>query len=646
MKLSKKLLVLLLISVFVFSSSAIIQAMEYNQAPMLEEKVDNGEIPPLAERLPKNPWVIPLQEEGWGPSEIGEYGGTLRRAGLNTQTSPLGYTIGNFLSQPDISWPSPKSNIGKPTGVLFTDWSFSEDSKSFTAHIREGVKWSDGEEFTAEDYIFGWRDVITNEEIGAVPATYVIQGEVPQIEKIDKYTIKWIFPAPYPAWETILMKNTGTLAAPKHYLAQFHPEYNEDLQERESPYQELIEKNATGDMESGGAVNPERPVLWVWTVEDYNPPEDATFVRNPYYFAVDPDGNQLPYIDRVKVTLYSDPEVLFLNALSGKFDFQRDHIRAEEGKDVIMVQNREKGDYHFNSEKPNTRMMRMLFLNWDTPDEKLREFIRKRDFRIALSHAINRSDINQVMYNGRAIAKNHYYANLSPYYEEGYEQKYTEYDPEKASEMLDELGIVDKDGDDWREYPDGSDLMLVIDATPEVARVAHAQMVVEDWKKIGLNAEVNSLTGAAFMQRIEAGMHDMVCDWPGPGTFFPETDASTWAPVEGSRSAHHVPKLTQWYTSNGERGHSPVENSPWKELRDLVLEAKVEPNREKRTELYRKVGRIHANRVLDIGLTSVPQPQGTEILVSNDLTNTIDGAIHDQNLRRGQVFYFSNPERR
>jgi len=288
----------------------------------------------------------------------------------------------------------------------------------------------------------------------------------------------------------------------------------------------------------------------------------------------------------------------------------------------------------------------MVFFNWDTPDEDLRTYIRDRDFRLALSYATNRDDINQIMYNGRAIARNHYFANLSPYYEEGYEEKYTENDPVKAGEMLDELGLIDRNGDGWRDYPDGDDLILILDATEAVARRAHAEMVVEDWKKVGLNAQVKTLTGAAFGEKIRAGQHDMVVDWPGPGTFFPETEASTWGPVRGSRSNHTTPQLTLWFESGGEKGMAPGEDDPYAEIYDLIQKAAVEPDRDTRVELYRQIGRIHAEEVLHLGLTSVPAPQGTEVLVSNDLSNAIMGHIHDQSDRRGEIFFFNNPDRR
>ncbi len=617
-----------------------------NESPLLQRRVLDGELPPLEERLPPQPYVIPLTEENWGPSEIGQFGGTWRRAALSTQASPLGYTIGIISAKSDINWPSPKSNVGPPAGQLWTNWSYSDDLTSFTAEIRRGVKWSDGAPLTADDYVFGFRDVITNPEVGDVGGVWRIGGETVQISKIDDYTIRFDFAAPYPAFETILIQQTNTLASPKHYLAEFHPEHNTDLASGDDPYGQFIQKNAYGDLESGGQVNIDLPRLDAWVIVETNLPEYAIFERNPYFYMVDPEGNQLPYIDYIRVDLEADTEVIFLKALSGAYDYQRDQIRAEEGKDLLLVQNREAGNYYFSYEMPNTRMMRMVFLNWDTQDEKLRELIRNRDFRFALSYATNRDDINQVMYNGRAIARNHYFANLSPYYEEGWEERHAEYDPDRAMQILDELGIIDRNGDGWRQYPDGSTLVLVIDATEEVARRAHAEMVVEDWKGVGLNATVNTLTGAAFVERINAGRHDFVVDWPGPGTFFPETEGSTWGPVRGARSNHATPQMTLWFETNGRRGTRPASDDPYARVYELLSEAASEPNRERRVELYQEVGRIHINELLHLGLTSVPEPQGTEIVVSNDLSNPITGHIHDQSDRRGEVFFFNNPDRR
>jgi len=296
-----------------------VMAAKYNEAPMLKIKVAAGELPPVEERLPEEPLVIPVVEE------IGEYGETMHINTLNPGCwGAGGWQIINFECMLRIA-PDGKTILPN----LAKDYKLSENGKTLTLYLRKGIRWSDGAPFTADDILFWYEDVILNDELTPVkPKRWSPGGELMKVEKMDDYTVRLHFARSYPLVTIQLARNAnrGGFYLPKHYLKQFHPRYVpmeklEKMTEKEGYdywYQLFNRKRDDG---WGGKAGVGYPTLRSHVLIEK---KEEVYIagRNPYYWKVDPAGNQLPYIDKVVVVgVLSNRELLDGNIISGQVDY-------------------------------------------------------------------------------------------------------------------------------------------------------------------------------------------------------------------------------------------------------------------------------------------------------------------------------------
>ena len=297
----------------------------YNEAPILAERVAAGELPNVDERLPAEPLVQDVVDE------IGTYGGTLRRAFLG----PSDHNNYTRVVYDALVRHAPDG--GEVIPHVAAGWESNEDFTEWTVFLREGMKWSDGEPFTADDIMFWYENILLNEELSPSPSVWMINGDgsVATVEKVDDYAAKWTFAQPNTAFLLDLANKDGADAsianlayAPAHYLQQFHPDVADEaeLQAKldEAGFESWVELFS---VEAMPQLSGNRPSTAAWAPNGTSV-SDQVFVieRNPYYFAVDTEGNQLPYIDEVRFTFFSDKEALNLAAVGGEIDMQGRHI--------------------------------------------------------------------------------------------------------------------------------------------------------------------------------------------------------------------------------------------------------------------------------------------------------------------------------
>jgi peptide/nickel transport system substrate-binding protein len=423
----------------VLLASGLALAQQYNEAPMLAEMVARGELPPVEERLPENPLVIEPFEE------IGTYGGVIRR-GFTGPGDHNNYT--RWVYDSLLRFSVDGSEI---VPHVLESWEPSEDFRTWTLRLRRGMKWSDGHPFTAEALTFYYDAVLKNPDLTPSVPVWIANhdGTLATMRAVDDYTVEVEFDFPYTLFPLELTFRDGgdhTIAAhlPAHYLKQFHPDYG-DPAEIERMVREAGLNDWTQLFMQKAIIqdNPDRPSTAAWvpyqsTISD----QIYTLRRNPYFFAVDPAGNQLPYVDEVQFRFFADVEALNFAAVAGELDMQDRHMQLTNYP--VLVENAERSGYRVITWPTFGGNDAALWVNQQyTADPELGEVLANQDFRIALSIGIDREEIRESAFLGLGELRQPVAAPWHPYYPgDEYAFKHTEFDPARANEILDSLGLT------------------------------------------------------------------------------------------------------------------------------------------------------------------------------------------------------------
>ncbi len=567
---------------------------EYAEAPQLAERVAAGELPPVEERLPATPLVVePL--EG-----IGTYGGTLN--GVLTGSGDkvwLTRTVGyENLVRWDPEWTEVIPNVAE-------SWEISEDGREYTFTLREGIRWSDGEPFDTEDIAFAWNDVLTNPEL-ASPPTFLMDGDVPPtLEILDAQRFRLVFTEP----KGLLLDNLAHGNAdmftryPAHYLKPFHKTYAEDIDARVAEagvdtWIDLFNQKVSDISPSFGWGNVEIPTLFPWTqVTAYDGSSAVvSFERNPYYWKVDPEGNQLPYIDEVRFQVTQDREVTLLKAISGEIDFQWRRLNGTKER-PILFENAEKAGYNFHARINANMNNGVFFLNMTHPDPVKRELYRNRDFRVALSHAINRQEIIDTVYAGLGEPYQAAPRPESNYYDEAFAKQYTEHDPDQANTILDGLGFTERDAAGTRLGPDGNPIRIVLEMASGKEFLDVGPLLERQLATIGINLEVREIERSLYETKLSGNELDAGM-WDGDGGLGIELDPRWYFPYNFESSFAGL--WSDWYVSEGARGEEPPEAA--RRQMELYDQVQAEPDAARREELMRELLAISKDEFWVIGI--------------------------------------------
>lgn len=576
--------------------------MSGKEAPQLAEMVAAGDLPPLEERIPIDPLVIDLP---W--IEVGKYGGTLRRT---TTRSNLQDTASYMYGHSPLHWEEGGTAVGPG---LAKAWEINADATEWTFFFREGTKWSDGHPFTVDDVLFWWEDMAANPDHPmAMPAWTLVGGQPMTAEKVDDYTIRFIFAASAPLVDIELAAfvNGGISGNfgpyPRHYLEQFHPKYSDA-----ADYEEFTEKQDWWN-------NPDRPVLNAWMPVLLEPGNRMLLERNPYYYAVDTAGNQLPYIDSMEVIFSENAEVLKLRIFNGDVNFHA-HPHLSLRDLAVLKENESKGDYRVLLWDNGAGGAPAWGVNWNNPDDAKRAVVRTIQYRRALSHAMDRERIRKITFLGLGEAAST--GTMSPNSgqfnrtERGQEMlvawrdSAVTYDPDLAASLLDEIDVTDQDGDGFRDLPDGSPLEVRIDfPAGNTAFIETAELMVEDWKAIGLNAFVNSIPGSQLGVMTTSATYDIrlygggAPDGPDlltyPAWLVSYGSGGRWAPLYGAwMAAEGTPKEGTELDLDPRDRTPPREeipvDDPMYRMWELYKQAIAEPDEDKRDELTFQIIQIH-----------------------------------------------------
>jgi peptide/nickel transport system substrate-binding protein len=584
---------------------------------------------PLEERLPAEPLVVEPIES------IGQYGGTWRRAFRGIADF---HAFGRMVYDPMLRWPRDPNDPVQPG--LAKEWSFNEDGTELTLTLREGLKWSDGAPFTTADITFWWEDIELDTNITPAPhAEWVVNGEPMTVEVIDDLTIKLIFAGPNGMAETVGLAfhgNQWPLAferfgffAPRHYLEQFHPKYNTEY----TDYATFEEK--------ANDYNVERPVMTAWKITEFEPGgTEMVAERNPYYWKVDPDGKQLPYIDRIHFTLVGDNEAINLMAMAGDIDMQNRGLSLS--NITAFHENAEAGNYRVGLWSTANASHETFFLNQSYSDPQYRELFQNLDFRIALSHAIDRDLINEIAYLGQATPRTTTVVDSSPYFIEEIENVYGEFDPERTQELLDSLGLpVGADG--FRTFEDGTVIDLIIETQDTGAQLDVVELVAENWNAVGLRTSIKTMTRDIYWPRA-IGNEVMIATWSTDRGLVPMVDPLYQFPFD--ERSWMGPLFGIWYKTGGAEGEEPP--AYFQEVMDLYDEYRTTVDSARQVEIGKEIVRISTEQLFSIGTVGMaPVP----VVVKNNFHNVIidqsfvaDWIIMAPGTQDPSHYYFSDEE--
>jgi peptide/nickel transport system substrate-binding protein len=541
-------------------SSAALPAWAFEESPMLAEMVAAGKLPPVDERLPARPTVVEA-------IEVGQFGGTWHRAysGPGDRWGPT-----KLLEERVLKWTADASGEAVLKPGFIESYSVSDDSSAYTFTLLEGLKWSDGAPVTTDDVAFWYNDIFLNKDIVPnIDPTFAPGGVPMQVEIKDARTFTVKFAQPYVYFLQILAKDsTGepsldrpSFLFPKHYLSQFNNRYA-SAAELEAAAKKFNVAKWTDLWGSKGAAtawwaNPDLPVLTAWKIETPAPAETVTMVRNPYYYAVDQDGKQLPYIDRIEHRLYQDPETLNLMVAQGQIDMQGRGMSLDNY--TFYKENEARGNYSIVPGRDSN--VWSIVPNLTVKDEVLQALFQNRDFRHALSAAVDREAIVELTQSGLAYPIQTAPVTGSPYHKEELSNHWTDYDTDEANSLLDSVGLTARDGDGFRQRSDGQRLSLTIEAND----AAHA-------KTLELLADMFADVGIELLPRVidrtqwdnNRDNNDFQLQWM-------PFDRLTYVPADprlmlGSQS--YGTEYFKWYQTKGDSGIEPPEGSAVRKMFD------------------------------------------------------------------------------
>jgi peptide/nickel transport system substrate-binding protein len=555
----------------------------FSEAPTLAALVASGDLPPVEERLPIDPLVVEPAEM------IGEYGGILRGA-FTGPGDRQNYE--RWINDYTIFWDAGATEL-RPR--LATSWESNEDATTWTFHLREGLKWSDGEPFTADDYLF-WREhIVVNDELVPTKPWWIIWGgELAEFEKVDDHTFTITFADPFPTWPVNLASTTvaghlqagrtgGGLYAPAHYLEQFHPDF---IGEEEA---KALAADAGFDSwnlfflaMNDAAMNPDAPVMAPWKPVTIVASDEVIFERNPYFWAVDTEGNQLPYFDGISLELVEELEVLNLRAIAGNYTIQGRHI--DFAKLPVIRENQAQGDYFVDFWLSGTRHPVMIAFNvdWNEDPDIAAYTAQSVEFRRALSLAIERDEINETFFLGVGTPASNCPADTPPFYNsDRWDEQWGQFDPEQANQILDEIGLDQKDAEGYRLLPNGERLTLRMDAVSGafLDYPSIGERIAQMWgESVGIHVTINPVERSLWGERTDANQTMMSIF--ETGEFNPEAlprllPTNEWGPV-----------ATDW-ANTPDPDPAAYDGPEW--VKDVVLkhwEATKEPDAAKRRQLF------------------------------------------------------------
>ncbi len=591
-------------------------AQTYVEPPSLAPQVSGGQLPAVAERLPRTPIVV---DPAAGGGQPGQYGGQIitlvprardiRYISTYAYTRLVGYDEKLNL-QPDIL---ERADV--------------EDERVFTFTLREGHRWSDGHPFTAEDFRYFWEDIAQNKELSpaGLPEFMLVDGKPPTFEVLNERTVRYTWEKPNPRFLPQLAgARDPFIYRASHYLKQFHSKYADKATLDEAAKKQKLKSwaalhNRLDDMNEQS--NPDLPTLQAWRVTNAAPANRFVFERNPYYHRVDTAGHQLPYVDRIIMDVAAGG-LLAAKANAGETDLL---FRGLSMSDVPILKEGERAKGYKTLLWANARGSELaLYPNLNAADPVWRSLNRDVRYRRALSLAIDRKTLNKALLFGLGTEGNNTVMQESPLFSPELRTDYATYDPKRASQLLDEVGLTRRNGAGIRLLPDGRELEIIVETDGEGGLIVDGlTLIAEFWREVGVKLFVKPQDRTVLRNRSFAGLTVMVAaqglDNAIPTAIMPPTEL---APMRQDNYAW--PKWGQYVETKARNGE-PVDLPEAKRLLDLYAAWMNTGDKAAQQQAWREMLKNHAENQWIIGTVAGSlQP----IVMKNGLRNLPAKALY------------------
>lgn len=522
----------------------------------------NPPLPSLADRLPEEPLVVVPYDE------IGRHGGVLD--GLSN--APEAGTS-DLLSVRHVNLVRFSDDLTTIVPNVARSWAWNSDFTQLTFTLRKGHKWSDGAPFTAEDVKFWYDDMVFDKNIIAKPKDYVlVAGKRMTVDVIDPQTVRFNLPAPKPGLLAHFATHYAQAFQPKHFLGRFHPKHNKDA---DTLARELGFENGYAvisayygnsdwtDTPTPFLAHPDKvaklPKAVMPTLESHITVAETTegrhYVANPYFHMVDTAGNQLPYISEMDEVHINENQVRILKLVNAEVDYKSQSVQLPSAP--ILLENQEKGGYTIDL-KPTIQIPAFSF-NVTSPDLEKRKVFGNLKFRQAMSLAINREEINEVAFFGLGEPKQYVAFSPAPgFVEEKWKQHFAQFDPEKAKSLLDAVGLADKDGDGFRELPNGDKLVLNLQFATQGIAGEVVELVAQHWSNVGVKSTSKEVTPDEYRSAQSSNQLDVMAWSKGQPIAIVLGNAELFQPPFENYFGHRAGMLwAEYVESNGTKGVKP-----------------------------------------------------------------------------------------
>lgn len=576
------------------------------EVPFFRTAVNLGVLPPVSERLPAEP----LLSDDVSRREPGKYGGELKLLMARSKDIRLMTVYGyarlvryndQFELEPDIL-----SRVEV------------EEGRVFTLHLRPGHRWSDGHPFTSEDFRYFWDDVANDPELAAkgLPRELLAAGEPPVFEVIDEITVRYTWPTPHPGF---LLSLAGPrpfyIYRPAHFMRQFHQKYA-DPEALAARVEAASARNWSSlhyrNDRAYRANVPERPTLQPWRNTVSPPASRFIFERNAFFHRVDGAGNQLPYIDNVIVDITAK-DLVPAKVASGDANLQLRYLSM--GDYTFLRQHEERGDYRVLHWRSGRGSEMALYPNLNASDPQWRALNRSADYRRALSMAIDRHEINEVVYFGLAQEGPNTVLPGSSLYDPAFDRGQSRRDVEGANALLDAIGLSERNDRGIRLLPDGRPMELIVHTAGERSvEVDMLELIRDHWQEIGIKLFIRPSQRDVFRKRVQSG-EAVLSTWYGLDNALatPDMDPSELVPVSDTDL-----NWPSWGANRMHGGGEPADDPAVKRLIVLHEAWQSAHTRDQREAAWREMLAIHNREIFNIGVVSgVMQP----VVISNNLRN-------------------------